>query len=374
MTAHLFWTTLDSLPGLTAAKAEWQRLLGDGFDHVSQFLRPTGEIAQSLPRPNDSSYRIVCHGSDDYVGVCPDGGPTVALTRDELLLFELHQGKLGAAVAAALKLDQRCEPISGIPNAWALGRANQPGQMRLPVFMAFRIEDDEYREIVLELRGRHPEGFIFFSPTGRTQVAAPGTGISLAALLGIDSTGAFLPTWTGDSWLSRSFVPHPTAPSRTWPNPEEHTTAKVWTLKNGTLRMSTKTEKKSDGTVEFAPTDSGELTFQMRFMQLMFFKHPASVSLAEVIQQVYPDDSTKATVDAVALAKTLRKVRSLVSDIRTKKFAKAGLNPDILPSLSIEVSKDTGISLRLAHIHRMDDKDLDDADEVPSHLRRQQDS
>lgn len=158
-------------------------------------------------------------------------------------------------------------------------------------------------------------------------------------------------------------VPLSVTPKRPWPNPEKHTTAKVWTVKEGSFRMSTKTDSQHDGTVEFAPTDSGELTYQMRLMQLLCFQFPKPVSLAEVIQQVYPDDFATVSGDAAALSKTLRKVRTLVSDIRKKKLANANLNPDILPALSIEVSRDTGIALQLAHLHRMDDKELDEADE-----------
>jgi hypothetical protein len=127
--------------------------------------------------------------------------------------------------------------------------------------------------------------------------------------------------------------------------------------------MSTKTNGQHDGTVEFPPTESGQLTFQMRFMQLLSFKFPTPLSLAEVIQQVYAGECVTALGDAATVVKTLRKLRTLVSDIRTKKLARANLNPDILPALSVETSKDTGIALRLAHLHRMDDKDLDEADE-----------
>jgi len=152
--------------------------------------------------------------------------------------------------------------------------------------------------------------------------------------------------------------------SRAWPRPEEHTTAKVWTVKDGALRMSTKTDGRHDGTVEFAPTTPGELTYQMRFMQTVCLKFPRATTLAEVIEQVYPDDWAKVRQNPGLLKSALRKLRSLVSDIRNRKLAKAGLNPDILPSLSIEASMETGIALRLAHLHRMDDKDLDDADEA----------
>lgn len=158
------------------------------------------------------------------------------------------------------------------------------------------------------------------------------------------------------------------AQKRPWPDPEKHTTAKVWSVKGGAFRMSTKTNGNDDGTVEFAPTDSGKHTVQMRFMQLLCFKFPTPITLAEIIQQVYSADLALMG-RAGELMKTLRKLRTLVSDIRTKKLAKANLNPEILPSLNIDATKDTGIVLRLAHLHRMDDKNLDDADQPHAHLR-----
>jgi hypothetical protein len=166
--------------------------------------------------------------------------------------------------------------------------------------------------------------------------------------------------------LRETPAPLPGDPSRTRPNPLEHTTAKVWTVKEGAIRMSTKTHGHHDGTVEFAPIRPGKLTNQMQFIQLVCFKFPDSATLAEVIAQVYPDDLAEVKQDPEVLKKTLRKLRSLVSDIRKKKFEKANLNPDILPPLSIESSMDTGIGLRLAHLHRLDDKEIDEADAVPN--------
>lgn len=358
-----FWDVLDSTPGLTAAKAEWQRRLGNQFDQVAGFLRPTGDVAESLPREAEQSFRIVCHGTDDYVGVCPDGGPTIALTRDELLLHELHQSKLAGAVASALKLTGRCAPVDGIGIAWLLGRANQTGRANLSVFMVFRIEQDEYRKVALELQGQHRDGLVMLTTTGRICFSSPSVGLSLRGLFGFGKDGSLVPAWSGDSWMT-DIVPLPVDSVPVLPNPEEHTTAKVWTIKSGAIRMSTKTDKNHDGQVEFAPLENVPQTFQMKFIQLITFKYPDPISLGDVIHQVYPDDYATALGDATALAKVLRKVRTLVSDIRIKKFAKAGINPDVLPSLSIEASKDTGIALRLAHLHRMDDKELDEADEA----------
>ena len=154
--------------------------------------------------------------------------------------------------------------------------------------------------------------------------------------------------------------------TKKWPNPAKHTTAKVWTTKNGSLWMSTKTDQKDDGKVEFPLHEDGSPTYQMQFMHLLCFHHPKSVSLREAIEQVYPDDVVMIGKDPEAVKNLLRKVRSIVSDVRTKKFGKAGLNPDILPSLSVESSIHTGISLQLAKLHRLDDKAVQDSKHAPN--------
>lgn len=145
-----------------------------------------------------------------------------------------------------------------------------------------------------------------------------------------------------------------------WPDPTEHTTAKVWTTKDRSFWMSTKTDGEHDGKVQFAMREDGSPTYQMQFMRLICFQHPKPVLLKDVMEQVYPNDFATMGKDQRAATKLLRKVRSLVSDIRTKKFAKANLNRDILPPLSFESSVETGISLQLAKLHRLDDKVVDD--------------
>ena len=144
------------------------------------------------------------------------------------------------------------------------------------------------------------------------------------------------------------------------PDPKQHTTAKVWTTKDGSFWMSTKTDGEPDGRVEFALREDGAPTYQAKFMRLICFKYPQPVTLREVMEQVYPEDFSEVSAgDGEKLRNLLRKVRTLVSDIRTKKLAKANLNPDILPPLSFESSVETGISLQLAKLHRLDDKAVD---------------
>lgn len=156
----------------------------------------------------------------------------------------------------------------------------------------------------------------------------------------------------------------PTEPEgRSWPDPTRHTTAKAWTTKDGSLCLSTRTDGHRDGKVRFALSEDGNPTYQMQLMRLLCHHDGTPVTLRSVMEQVYPEDFRSAGADGQALLKILRKIRSLVSDIRSKKLLRAGINPDILPSLNIETTIDTGLSLRLAKLHRMDDKALDESDE-----------
>ena len=169
----------------------------------------------------------------------------------------------------------------------------------------------------------------------------------------------------GDLEDARSTVVDKLVRARSWPNPSKHTTAKVWTVKGGAIRMSAKTDGQEDSSVEFAPDQSGKSTCQMRFIQCLCFRYPQAATLGELIEQVYPVEFAAAARDGDAQKKLLRKFRTLVSDVRIRKFQKAGMNPDILPSLSVEASINAGITLRLAKLHPLDDKELDEADKAP---------
>lgn len=82
--------------------------------------------------------------------------------------------------------------------------------------------------------------------------------------------------------------------------------------------------------------------------------------MAKVIEQVYPEESVEARRDGEALRGLLKKIRSLISDIRNKKLAPAGINPEILPSLDIEITCATEIALNVAHLHKLDDIGFED--------------
>jgi len=104
-----------------------------------------------------------------------------------------------------------------------------------------------------------------------------------------------------------------------------------------------------------------------------------TAKLRELLMEVYPDEIKKARDDGKVLLGLLKRLRSMVSDIRVKKLEPAGINPDILPALNVEASIHTGLSLNVAHLHDLDAKGTG-AREVTvdphklDYLRRQQPS
>jgi len=160
-------------------------------------------------------------------------------------------------------------------------------------------------------------------------------------------------------------------PKKAWPDPQTHTVAKCWTTKDGAFCLSTKTRGRYNGKVEFGPR-----TNQARLMQLLCYQKWQEqltekereqqlnmsfemTKLADFMAEIYPDDMAAARRDAARgdvarLKALLKRFRSLISDIKTKKLAPAGINPDVLPPLDIESSIDTGLSLRVAHVHYLD--------------------
>ncbi len=143
---------------------------------------------------------------------------------------------------------------------------------------------------------------------------------------------------------------------KSWPDPEEHTVAKFWTREDGVFCFSTRTQGHEDGRVEFAPVNN-KPTNQMQLMNVLLFKHPTEVSLATLIEQVYPESKEKVRNDGAELARTLKNLRTLISDVRNKKMTPAGINPEILPSIDIETQRNATICLRLAHVRNLDDED-----------------
>jgi len=136
--------------------------------------------------------------------------------------------------------------------------------------------------------------------------------------------------------------------AKTWPDPEEHTAMKVWTTRDGELRISTKTHGERDGRVDFQRGSK-----QSVLVMLLAHKHARGASLKEALQTAYRDEFKKNKDNPRALKKLMAKLRALISDIR-KKLERAGVNPDMLTPIDRDVSPDTRVRFRTAMIRNMD--------------------
>ena len=346
---HPFWKTLDALPGLSAAKIEWQRQLGDDFDFVKGFLRPTGQLVESIPRPEQLPLRVVCHGPEDYVAVSPEGDRPIKVNRDDLLIYELHLSKLANAVAKALKLDKPCADVDGMSHTWKLGNANQPGKKRHPVFMSFHLEDDEYKSICSSLGHQYPDGFIFLSPLGQPHGNEYGQVFSLGYLFGFTDQGTLKNIWAGNTWLVDAPVPYVEAQKTEWPDPAEKTMVIIWTTKDGAFHIRAKHEQVKQGRADFPLNTNGALGKQASLLQLLAFKHPGTMTVGEILQQVYPDETKNVQNGSAQIIPLIKKCRSLFSDLKTK-LKSSDVNPKIIPPLSQDAVKATNVALQVSKV------------------------
>ncbi len=163
------WRALESVPGLTTSKMEWESLLGREFPLLEPLLRPTGQIAASHPCPDPakpgSRHKVVEHGPDDIVSVCPEGCPTVSLRRSDILIYEVNLPRLAGAVAAAFEIAPQVEPVTGASMTLRIGTYSPTAGYRFPVYLTVQVEPDDFRHVVESLALRHDEPFILTAPT-----------------------------------------------------------------------------------------------------------------------------------------------------------------------------------------------------------------
>lgn len=137
------------------------------------------------------------------------------------------------------------------------------------------------------------------------------------------------------------------------PDPADSTTART-VLKNGALTLYTQTRGGDVCDVVFTEQD-GRPTLQMMLMVILLGAWPNGVKFMEVAHDLYPDEFEVArrASDAVGLHTVAKRIRSLIHDIRYKKFVPRGINPEILPTILKSNSRSTELRLRLAKLDRI---------------------
>ncbi len=161
------WLALEEMPGAHAALAEWRDRLGAGFASVRPLLLPTDKFAASLPVAGDghATYRVVRHGPDDFVGVHDNGGPTITLAKDDVLIYRLDHQRVARNVVAMLGCDRYEAVIDGVPHAYQVGSYRPFAGFAFPVFFTLPSETADLQHTVELIASRHDEPFILLAPT-----------------------------------------------------------------------------------------------------------------------------------------------------------------------------------------------------------------
>ena len=361
--------------------AEWRQRLGSDLESIMPMLILTDRRANILPVADDpyASYRVVCHGENDIVGINDRDGLTVALSKQDILIYRLDHQRMLRDVAALLGIKYALANVDGVPQTYRIGSYRPFAGHAFPVFFTIPLESRDLYAAVESIIARCAEPLILLAPTGDCMQpecesllkARKACFLALDDAIIIDGQGRWVASAAAQQRLTgivQCAAPadadvsasQPAMPERTWPDPKQNTIAKAWTLKTGAFCLSTETESKDDGKVEFPMTLDGRPTKQMQLMRLLCYTHPKALTVAKVIEQVYPDELTQASRDAEALKAVLKKVRTLISDIRNKKLAAAGINPDILSPLDVEITGTAEIALNVVHLHKPEDIGFED--------------
>ena len=166
-----FWPALESVPGLSAADAEWRTRFGDEYAAAKSFLRPNGRWATSHPctaRPGcGCAHDVVEHGPDDIVAVCRCGRgcPTFPLQRSDIALYELDRTAFDQAVAGAFNLMGEPHTENELHQTTRIGVYSPYARFRFPVFLTIQIEPDDFDHVINGLVSRTDEPILLLAPT-----------------------------------------------------------------------------------------------------------------------------------------------------------------------------------------------------------------
>ncbi len=162
------WPALEAIPGAQATLAEWRDRLGADLPSLQALLRPTDQFAASIPAAGDpyTSYQVVWHAADDIVGVHDCGGPTITLTKADVLIYRLDYQRLIRHVAAALGLETALAVVEGIPHTYRIGTYRPFAGFAFSTYLTLPLESADLQYAAEKILSMDDEPIILLAPTG----------------------------------------------------------------------------------------------------------------------------------------------------------------------------------------------------------------
>ena len=157
----------------------WQEQLGSEFDEVVRYLRPTGKLASHYPRHDPSCrgvycppYEVVECGPNRFFGVCPDWGPRIPLTAEQLMLYDVDWAMVRQNLAVALGLEPELEPVTNCFRTHRLGHYRQLSGTTLPIFLMVCFREERFYEDVMALMLESDGPCVLLTPAERWMTPA----------------------------------------------------------------------------------------------------------------------------------------------------------------------------------------------------------
>lgn len=166
---HRLWPALEEIPGARATWAEWRDRLGADITSLEPLLRPTDQFAATLPVVGDpyASHRVVWHAPDDIVGVHDQGGPTITLSKRDVLIYRLDHQRVIRNLAAAFGLELSNAVVDGPPHTYQIGSFRPFAGFAFPAFLTFPWESIDLQHAVESISSQQADPFIIATPTRR---------------------------------------------------------------------------------------------------------------------------------------------------------------------------------------------------------------
>lgn len=174
MDLRSFWSACETLVGPAAVEAQWKRLAECDYKAARAFLRPLQEPATSYPCPREHqcacSHRVVDHGDGHIVAVCRCSPPccdTVALTRSDLVVYELNRPLLYTVIAEALSLQPAQADVPGLPWVARIGFDSPCAGYRFPVYLILTSRPERFRSAAFALATKSVDPLILIASTDK---------------------------------------------------------------------------------------------------------------------------------------------------------------------------------------------------------------
>lgn len=167
------WKALETIPGLTAERLEWQRRLEDEWRVAEPLLRRVGRVAEqvSCPSPGGDGCprQVVRHDDGRIVAVCgdrPKRCDPLSLTIEDVVVWELDVRKLATTLAAIFDLEGSSTPADHL-STYRIGEHLVVGNRGFPVLLWLPLPMASGADPVAELIVREAGPVVLLTPTRR---------------------------------------------------------------------------------------------------------------------------------------------------------------------------------------------------------------